>query len=237
MEENVISEGKAIIKDINNKKYDEIKELESTTGDLELMQHLLKVMATELPPEQAYVCMREVNEAVQVIEQTILKKWSSLNDIAIKLEKTQLLDKFQNLGLNETSQLASICQEEKLVVQPDFINATKSKTISIKSNKVFNILPTDRPGDSPTYNCLLFLPNNNILLVDSFYGFCCLVDSDKNVIGSCHLHFKPYTNEKLYGNLRFATFIGNDLFALSICDTEQNKIRVLTCDKDFKRNR
>lgn len=233
MEENVISDGKAIIKEINNKKHDEIQELESTIGDLKLMQYLLKVMTTELSPEQAYICMRKVNEAIQVIEQRITKKWSSLNDIAIKLETTQLLDKIQNLGLSETARLASVCQEESRVSLPLMNKTTMSRIFSVEKKEAFEILPERMPRNVPTYNCLVFLPNHYLLLVDSFYGLCCLADKTGKIICFCQLYFKPKDNNDHFRHLRYATFLGKTSIALSVSDEEQKRICIITFDKEL----
>ena len=105
-------------------------------------------------------------------------------------------------------------------------NLTKAAEIFVKENY--------QAKDSPTYSSLAFLPNNNILLVDTYNeaGHCLLATKEGKVVSSCDFHSCGATsNKKPY----CATVFKTGVVAVSLPDLK--KIAFISSDDKLKTTR
>ena len=224
MEDELNQTGKAMVKEIAIKNLESIQELNGTVNNLKVFEVLMDKIATVVKPEQAYVCVHEANNAVNEVKQKIAGTWSSFTKHGIQLKKEGSLELnvVQNLGVNETSKLASLQHTVTNVPLPAYHdNEPEMKKIGITKSGVYDIVPegVDKYKDpEPTYNDLVFLENGYFLITDSFNGTCSMLDGNMNIVGS----YQPAFNDEhadeddSFKNLLYASYTKNGTFAISI---------------------
>ena len=237
METNLRDEGKAAVKNVAVKNQDEIDDLESLKRKLKMVSHLLERIVKYSSGDLAFVYTLELERIVEDIEKSVIKKSKKLKTNGLELTTTETFRLIQNLGPNETPGLASISVPEAVIVLPVYENRPFLRKFDVKKTGTHRMLPAPyAPGKPmwPTYIGLLFLPNRQLLLVDSYYGYCCLVNE----------HFVPTKkwdmDDKLiflgdernyFRNERHATYLGDNLIAVSIAS--HKTIVFLTSDGNF----
>lgn len=236
MEENLNQTGKAIVKEISIKDLDDLQELDKVISSLKIAHYLVDKIVTKISPEQAYICIHEAKCVIKEAEKKIIGKWSTRKKLGIKLRKENMLESVQDLGINETSQLASIDQTEMEVCLPVYHEEAVLKNISIEKIGVHTIVPKDVDVDKdpqPTYNGLVFLPNDHFLLTDSYNGCCHMVNENMCPIGcytDCLGSEVSVDNELNYfSNLIYASYAQNGMLAISV--PSEKKICLVTADE------
>lgn len=234
MEESLMEAGNAINKEMSIKHLDEIQELEQISSKLEVLQYILEKITKNLSPVQVNVCIHEVNRVFRETEETLATKWSCRKAGTISFETTDTFDTVLETGINETSKLGSIRQTETTIMLPSIESPTVVKQVKVRKENMYRILPEFKVMKQPTYNCLLFLKNDNTFIVDSYYGFCLLADRNKNITGFYHKDFKPKMTSKYFCNLRHATYLESNLIAISVA--HEKKIYLVNCENNFEKS-
>ena len=234
VEDNLKHEGNAAVKERSIENLDNIRELQELNNTLSMLQYLIENILNKCSSEQGFICNHALTNELHRIQEELIKKWSTRKTLKFEFRKEDILNTLQNLGPNETSRLASISQTETVVDLPKCCSKRSLENYTIKKTDERRMLPKDRPGneESPTYNGLVFLPNNAMLLTDSYYGFCCLVDENKQPLVS---HSIPDTSGTKgrgnFKNLRYSTYVRDDTIAMSV--PTQKKICFMTTDGQF----
>ena len=218
------------------KNQDEIDDLESLKQKLKMVRNLLERIVSNTSGDLAFVYTRELERIVEDIEKSIIKKSKQLKTNGLELITTETFRLIQNLGPNETAELVAISMPEAMVDLPVYDDRPFLRKFSVKKTGTRRILPAPyRPGQllTPTYSGLLFLPDNQLLLVDSYHGYCCLVDENFVATKRWDLDGKrPLVDENnCYSNERHATCLGDTIIAVSI--TLNKTILFLTYDSEF----
>ena len=235
METNLNDEGKAAVKNAAMKNQDEIDDLDCSKQKLKMVRHLLESVIENTPGDMAFVCMRELEHIVETVEKSIIKKGVSLKTNGLELTTTETFQLIQNLGPNETPQLASVTTPEASIAFPVYEDRPFLRKFNIKKTDTHKILldryEPEMPLE-PTYSGILFLPDNQFLLVNSYYGFCCLVNegwvpSTKRNIG---YGLKP-DGKNYFSNERHATYLGDNIIAVSTAS--HKTIYLLSCDGKY----
>ena len=217
MESNLNDEGKAAVKNAAVKNQDEIDDLERSKQKLKTVPHLLEQVAKFTSIDQAYVCIREIERYVEGIEKQSIGKGEIVKTNGLELKTTEIFETIQNLGPNETAQLASVTQPEASICVPVYEDRPFLRKFTILKYTTRKLLPKGiAKSDTPSYNGLLFLPGSRFLLVDCYFGFLCIVDDH------CHLSKKweKYTTGFDLGcnlsNERHATYLENNVLAVGV---------------------
>ena len=237
METSLRDEGKAAVKNAAVKNQDEIDDLESLKRKLKMVSHLLESVVKNTSGDLAFVYTRELERIVEDIEKSVIQKRKKLKTNGLELTTTETFRLIQNLGPNETPGLASISMPEAMIVLPVYEDRPFLRKFDVKKTGTHRMRPAPYvPGEPlwPTYIGLLFLPDSQLLLVDSYYGYCCLVNE----------HFVPTTKwdmddkfrflkdeRNYFRNERHATYSGDNIIAVSIASLKT--IVFLTCDGNF----
>lgn len=233
LEESINQQGKALIKEIAIKNLDDIQELSEGVKSVSIVQHLLDNIVPKINPEQAYRCLHGANSVVREITNTIAGKWSTHIKLGIELKKETLLNLIQDIGVNETSQLASVKKTQTEVIMPVFHEADMNLAkLVVEKRGMETIIPKGmnyEKDPQPTYNDLVFLENGSFLITDSYNGHCCMVDANMSSVGSYSEYVVPDNPDDIFCNLRYASFVNNSLFAISIpCEM---KVCLVTADE------
>ena len=238
MEANLSDEGKAAVKNAAMKNQNEIDDLERSKQKLKKHCHLLERTAENTSDHQAFVCMHEIEHVVGDIERHIISKGQSIKTSGMELTTTDTFQLIQNLGPNETEQLVSITQRDATIVVPVYKDRPFLRKFNVQADGTHGILPDDPnknpddPADTPTYNDLLFLSENRLFLVDSYYGYCCIVNKDFTPPRKWAVLTKDTDNKNYYSNERHATTLGEeDIIAVSIASHET--ILLVTSDGKY----
>ena len=241
MEDNLNQEGKAAVKDIAIKTQDEIDEFYSMRKTLDAVHYLLENFMKNMSSEQMFACIHEAEQILEGIEMKLIKKGEVIKSERVALTATEKFEEILNLGPNETSQLASISQTEATISLPRYKDRPFWRKHDIKKVGMYNILPTATTGREtastmftpkhPTYSGLQFIPDNKILLVDSYYGFWCLVAEDFTPSEACFHLFGSLDKQNYFSNERHATFVRDGVIAVSI--PAHKKIIFMTADRSF----
>ena len=241
MEDDLSQAGKAAVKEISIQNQDEIDELDDMKNKLKTVQYLLEHLMSNISPGQVFACIHQANQVLESLEIKVKEKGDARKSNGISLSRKSLLNSLMLVGPNDTSELASI---SKTVIQtplPIYRDNPFLRKYNIKKTGQYNISPKDltkilREKDTltPTYNNLLFLPDNAILLVDSYYGFCTRVDESRTRFRSCTLLSNYVKREptNFFSNQRYATLMKNGTIALSV--SSENKIFFLSPDDGLK---
>ena len=236
MEDNLNQEGKAMVKEVAIKNHDEIQELNGLTNNLKILTFFLDKIAPKIRPETAYICIYEAKKSIARIEQTVTEKWSNRLKLGIELKKETLLDSVLDLGINQTSLLASINQTETKINLPAFHGREiMLEKVEVKKSGVIIIVPKGanyEKDPQPTYNDFVFLQDGSFLITDSYNGLCCMVDNNLNSVG-CYSEYADSvedTDDNLF-NPRYASYLKEGMLAISVASA--NKICLVTADENL----
>ena len=235
MEDDVNQKAKAMTKEITIKDLESIEDLKETAHNLKVYGFLMDKIATLVKPEQANICAIEAKNVVKEVKQKTIDAWSSFTKNGIQLKIEEGLEFIQNLGVNETSKLASLNPTETSVLLPAFHeNEPNVKKIKVKQSMVYEIVPEGLNKDKdpePTFSDIVFLENGHFLIIDSEHGSCSMVDKNMNIIGS----YTPADSDENvdendnFKKLMYASWTRNGTFAISI--PSAMKIQFVTADK------
>ena len=236
MEANLNDEGKAAVKNAALKNQDEIDELERSKRELKSHYKLLDRVVEDASDDQAYVCIHEIERKIEEIEGHIISKGHTIKTSGVQLTTSDTFELIQNLGPNETAQLASIAQPDATIFLPAYEDRPFLRKFKIQAIQTHSILPDDANKNpdypstlsTPTYNDMLFLPENKLLLVDSFYGFCCTVNKELTPSKKWSVLQIDIDAKHSHSNERHATHLGENMIAISVAS--HKTILLVTAD-------
>ena len=234
MENNLDAEGKAACKSAAMKNQDTIDELNDWQSKLKIVNHLLEsTVVVNCLPEQSFVCVRELEQIVENIEKDLLRKGNTIKTSGIKLNTTGSLQQILDLGPNETNLLANITLPETCIYLPNYEDRAFLRKFTVKKTNTLEIHLCDGPNiisSTPTYSGIQFLPDSGFVLVDSFYGMCCIVNKDGIVTKRRTLYGGQQNTKDFFSNERHVTYFGNHVIGFSLPSCKI--ILLVDCDRD-----
>ena len=225
-EEQITYDSKALSKEISIKSIDEIELLNAISSEIDVVTYLLGTLVPKLPRDSAMVCCKNAEVILQNLERKVLERGSSFETEELQLDIEKEFDKIINLGPNETENIVSINRNQKCYPLPRLndkflLREGKVKLVGEKTNCISEI----SPGIKSRYNCITFLPNDNLILTDTYYGVCLLVDANGEPMDS--FDFSGHKSG-IDQNFIYASCLANGHIAVSI--KNEQKICFLSAD-------
>ena len=165
-------------------------------------------------------------------ESAILDTTRAFRFTELSLKPQNTLLEILDIGLNHTHKLAHV--EEQNVYNyslPAYERASLLEYDKIAKTCSRVVQENYKGGNEPTYSSLVYLPNNDFVLIDTYYdeGYCILAKGDGTVVASRDFKYCTSTgSRKPY----CATVIKNGEIAVSIPD--KKKICIISADKQLK---
>ena len=219
---------------MNIKYLDEIDSLKDRVQTLREYLYLIENCLGDASEDTVFICVKKIKKLCQEFIKSILQKGSTLVIKSFDLKSEKLLDDLLSIGPNDLSKLVRIHEKETTaIVTPDTVIAS-DVTYSFEHIAAKPIQAKLKLG-APTYNCLLYLANNNILLVDSDKGSCCLLDDQYREIASRKFISGEESAERggAFRRQQYAADLGNDLIAISLT-TDKKICFVSSSDLTYK---
>ena len=217
LEDNLKQSSSALMKNVNLRHLEEIEDLKHMLQQLNVMDFLIKSYLTSATSDQVFVCIEGLKRICQDSEKRIMEKEKNVTRKEVFLKINDMLSSVLHIGPNDTTQLATIEEKESAVNLAKFRSVFDKKHYKIKKVHSRNILARGS-NIAPTYNDLLYLQNNDLLLIDSFHGYCCLINGHCIERASGVFVTGIYQKETgFYRKLQYAAFLENNKIAVSIC--------------------
>ena len=222
-EEKIAQDSKAFSKAISMNNVDEIEFLNAASSENNIISYLLGNLVPKLPSDCAKVCCKNAKIAIHHLERKILERGSSFQTEELKLNINEQFGVIMNLGPNETEQIMFVESNPKSHPFPSF-----GGKFLLREGKVEKVgdqfcVSDLSPEDKPRYNCVTFLPDNNLVLTDSYYGICLLLDGNLQPSDSVNFQINEVTEDsQITGNFIYSAYLANNLLALSVLS--ENKI-------------
>ena len=218
VEEQLAQDSKALTKAISIKSLDEIELLNSIMSEIDVVTYLLGTLVPKLPSDSAMVCCKNAKVILKGLERKVLERYSSFEIEELQLEINEEFDTIINLGPNETELIVSVESTAKRFPIPRLnekflLREGKVEVVGDKNNCISQL----SPGDKPRYNSITFLPDNSLVLTDSYYGVCLLMDANSQPADSISFRVKEVTEKSFIDeNNIYTAYLTNGLIAISI---------------------
>ena len=215
VEESLNQEAGAMTKNLTIKCLDEIEVYKSMIQDLCLFTQLIQKFLANASEDQVFVCTQKIKKKCHDIERKIIQRGAVFTKLGVELKYGKLLAPLLCLGPNDTEQLGAVKEKEKTVTIPHYENTHLERTYTIDhvGSQSIRVIAG---SEEPTYNGLLYLPNNQILLTDSDFGYCCVINEQYQKIVHRKFVSKAKTRKGNMKMLQYATYMKNDLIAISM---------------------
>ena len=224
LEENVQIKTKAFVKNYTVEADNESKILEEKKQRLTAFLSLIGKIETKGSHSQLFIVLRKLRSKVKNIENETIELGRSCCRHELRLQTEKMLNDLIEIGPNDSSQLAIVTEKDLPVANlPAFPKNLSDMTA--KKVAEHNILAEASPKNSPTYSGVLYLDTGQLILVDTYYGLCCLADKDYKPIASCYKNFRG-NSEKPF----CATRVKAGLIAISV--PKQKKIYLLSSKEE-----
>ena len=211
LEDNLKQSSSALIKNINLKNLEEIEDLKPMLQQLNVMDYLIKTCLASTTPDQMFVGIEGLKRMCQDIEKRVIEKGRTAKTTEVFLKVNDMLNSILLLEPNDIAHLAAIEEKESIVKLAEY-----KQHHGMKKVKYCDVLYAGTA--EPTYNDLLYLQNNDLLIIDSFSGYCCLVN-DKDIERASRVFVSKDRrgHYDCFKRIQYATSLNNDLIAVSMC--------------------
>lgn len=233
IEDKLSQESKAEAKAISIKISDEAEELNNDVSNLQVVAYLLQNLVEKLPQESATICVQEASRIFHHVEGKIVDIGPAWCTQRLSLKMKDVFSTIVNLGPNETESLVSIQTKTEFVPLPKCTDRVLLSSCALRKIDT-EIIRERRVKTSPKFVSLLFLPNNQLVLVDGNHENIYLLDELTNLVGKASLQVKE-ESELTQDDTNFvsATYIPDNLIA--VCVSETKKIIFLSADHGLER--
>ena len=233
MEESLNQKAGAMTKNLTIKCLDEIEVYKSMIQDLCLFTKLIQKILANASEDQVFVCIQKIKKKCYDIEWKIIQRGTVFTKLGVELKNGKLLEHLLCLGPNDTEQLGAVKEKETTVSIPHYENTHFGRTCTI--NVGSQSIRVTEDYETSTYNDLLYLPNNQILLIDSECGYCCVINEQYQITVRRKFVSEAKIREGYNMNLlQYATYMKSDLIAISIA-TEKKILFVSPEDLTLRR--
>ena len=234
LEEALNDQAKAMAKQhvlMTTKVIDGLKEM---TGNLRVYEGLTETIETYGSQIHQYIVTSKIIGEIKDQESPILDTTSAFRFTELSLKPQSPLLEILQIGLNDSHKLAYVEEQTNYNYSlPAYEVASLLKYDKITQTCHKSVKGNYQGSNDPTYSSLVYLPNGDFVLIDTFYdeGHCILAKEDGTLVASCDFKYcadtstgscKPYC----------ATVIKNGEIAVSIPD--KKKICIISADKQLK---
>ena len=220
LEENICSTVKSFTKACSLETEDEKEQLKEINTNLTEISSLINYTQTKMSKSQLFIILKVFTSKLETIDSKLFEIGQNCKEYEINLKTERILQELMNLSPNNTDQLASVSNNCRKVDSLFAPKADMLKNRCVKKTAKYEILPKECQTEEPEYYGIIFLGKaQEIFLVDTYSGFCCVTDENYEATVSC-------TKEVLSGKPYSATHLKQGIVAVSI--PEQKKICFLS---------
>lgn len=231
MEENINQQCKTVTKKITIKIQDETQEVQNIARKSSLITYLLQHIFDKLSTECRIICTQEITNILFDLERKIVEKGHTRSAEGIVLKTERMFDNLIELGPNETTKLAYVELIKEDVPLPQF-KETYSLRLDTITKAGFQTINASN-STYPAFMNMTFLPDDCLILCDTFNGICCLVDDRHELVASHNFNVTTVQRgDNVHTNFIHATPVRSGLIAVSV--PQMLKICFITDDIDMK---
>ena len=222
LEETTSEQAKSIIKNAEISEEKDNVSLNEMVASLDASSCLIDKVVKHGTVGQIYAALDKTKEAFRQCEHSICAiadaHETDSPDVAIQ----NSLENIIQLGPNETNKLAKVIKRRNEITLPFYQEPNSLRNSSVRKTAEKSVRENYRASSSPTYSSLIFLPNDQAVLTDTFNGHCSLTNKAYNVIGS----------RKFSVDVRSCFYTEDGKIAVNSPDDQ--KIYFLNTDKELK---
>ena len=233
LEDAINDQARAMTKQHALKTTDVTDSLKEMIGDLHVYKGLTETIEAYGSKIHQCIISKKLMYKIRDQESAILDTTHAFRFTELSLKPQNTLLEILQIGLNDTHKLACVVEQSVYNYSiPAYEGASLLEYDKI-TQTCHKVVHENYTGREPTYFSLVYLPNDNFVLIDTFNneGHCILAQGDGTVVAS--RDFK-YCTDTSTGSCRpyCATVIKNGEIAVSIPD--KKKICIISADKQLK---
>ena len=190
LEETVTEKTKAILKKQTIKDEDETSTLKKYIEELKNYSTLVQTAIECGSTSHFHGLCQNVKEEIRILEMHILDLCEASTNTTVELRLEASLQTLLDIEQFDADKLVTIIEKQpRTQIQCHEGNFLLRNHHAVNVNA--NSLKENYKGrGEPTFSDIVFLPNNYLVLVDSYNGFCCLANENYEIISSCDLKVK-----------------------------------------------
>ena len=235
LEEALNDQAKAMAKQHVLMTTEVIDGLKEMTGNLRVYEGLTETIETCGSQIHQYIVTSKIIGEIKDQESAILETTSAFRFTELSLKPQSPLLEILQIGLNDSHKLAYV--EEQTTYNyslPAYEVASLLEYDKITQTCHKLVQENYKGRNEPTYSSLVYLPNDDFVLIDTYYkndGHCILTKGDGTVLASCD--FKYCSDTSTGSSMPYcATVIKSGEIAVSI--PEKKNICIISADKQLK---
>ena len=233
LEEAINDQARAMAKQHALKTTDVTDSLKEMIGDLHVHKGLTETIEAYGSKIHQCIISKKLMCKIKDQESAILDTTRAFRFTELSLKSQNNLLEILQIGLNDTHKLAYV-EEQAVYNRLPTYDGTSLLEYDKITQTCHKFVPGNyKGGDNPYYDSLVYLPNNDFVLIDTYNdeGYCILAQGDGTVVAS--RDFK-YCLDTSTGSCRpyCATVIKSGEIAVSIPD--KKKICIISSDKQLK---
>ena len=218
LQETITEQCNALTKKNNLVALDDIEILQGINKELSVSDSLVTKLGQHESENLRFVLLRNLKTAVKHHETGVLEMGHACKKYGFELGTQDILNSIVELGPNDSDKLATVVETEHSTILPEYTERLLLRNCAVKQKLSHKVVLKNSSSDwPPIYSSIAFLPNNHVFLVDSAYGFCCLLKEDFTMLSSCNLDQKKESRKP-----HCVTHVKDDIVAISV--PRQNKI-------------
>ena len=207
--------------------------LKEMTGNLRVYEGLTETIETCGSQIHQYIVTSKIIGKIKDQESAILDTTSAFRLTELSLKPQKALLEILQIGPNNTHKLAYVEEQAVYNSLPSYERASLLEYDKITQTCHKSVQENYKGGAEPTYDSLVYLPNDDFVLIDTYNdeGYCVLAEGDGTVVAS--RDFK-YCADTSTGSCKpyCATVIKNGEIAVSI--PEKKKVCIISAGKQLK---
>ena len=233
LEEALNDQAKAMAKQHVLMTTEVIDGLKEMTGNLRVYEGLTETIETGGSQIHQYIVTSKIIGKIRDQESAILDTTRAFRFTELSLKPQSPLLEILQIGLNDSHKLAYVEEQTNYNYSLPAYEVASSLEYDKITQTCHKVVQENYTGREPTYSSLVYLPNDDFVLIDTYYdeGHGILAKGDGTVVAS--RDFK-YCSDKSIGSREpyCATVIKNREIAVSIPD--KKKICIISADKRLK---
>ena len=172
---------------------------------------------------QVYAALDKTKEAFRLCEHTICTMADAFKPESPELVIGNSLENLTNLGLNETKSMATMSKKRNDVTLPFYHEFNSLNNANVIRTTTTVVRETCCLPYTPTYNSLIFLLNNQAVMIDTVNGYSSLTNNAYDVIGSRRVK-----------HIRSCSYTKDRKIAVTVNCSNERKIYFLSTENDLK---
>ena len=184
LEETTKEQAKAILKNTEILSETDKVVLTESIAFLNNASHLIDNVVKYGTIGQMFTSLEKTKEVFQNCELSICTMSDAFKPESPKLVIKDSLENIMQLGLNETSSLATVSKASNTIALPKYHNTNSLENASVLKTEEKSVKEDYSVYSSRTYCSMIFFPNDQAVLIDCLHQRCSLTNKTYDVIGS-----------------------------------------------------